>query len=295
MKKVFLIINPHSGKYKSQSMLFDIISTMSDYDCVVTTRITNRQGDARAFALDACTNGDYDLVVCSGGDGTLNETVDGVYTSGKAIPIGYIPSGSTNDYARSLGISSDYKEATVRCIVGEPHTLDIGKMDNRHFNYIASFGMFTSVSYSTPQSLKKLLGHMAYVMAGMKDITKIKSTHARFTYDGNVLEGDYIFGAIANTTSIGGVVHLKDNLVEFNDGLFEVCLVKMPRNPADLMKITVGALSSDFSSECFEYCKVKTAKIEFDDEIAWSLDGEKHITGSDVCVDVIPNAVTIML
>ena len=295
MKKVFLIINPHSGKYKSQSMLFDIISIMSDHDCLVTTRITKRPGDARSFATDACNSGLYDMIVCSGGDGTLNETVDGIYRSGKIIPLGYIPSGSTNDYARSLGISSDYKEATIRSITGEPHPLDIGKIDDRYFNYIASFGMFTSVSYSTPQSLKKLLGHMAYVLAGMKDITKIKSTHARFSYNDKVMEGDYIFGAIANTTSIGGVVHLKDSYVEFNDGLFEVCLVKMPRTPADLMKITVGALSSDFSSECFEYCKVKTVKIEFDDEIAWSLDGEKHITDSKVCIDVIPNAVTIML
>ncbi len=295
MKNIFLIINPHSGKYKSQSMLFDIISIMSEHDYIVTTRITQKQGDARSFAIEACNSGLYDLIVCSGGDGTLNETVDGIYTSGKAIPLGYIPSGSTNDYARSLGISADYKEATLRCVMGDPHPLDIGRMDNRHFNYIASFGMFTAVSYTTPQSVKKLLGHMAYVLAGMKDITKIKSTHARFILEDKVLEGDYIFGAIANTTSIGGVVHLKESFVEFNDGLFEVCLVKMPKNPADLMKITMGALSSDFSYENFEYCKTSSVKIEFEDDVSWSLDGEQYVSNSSVCVEVIPSAVTIML
>lgn len=294
MKRVLLIINPSSGKLKSKNMLFDIVNIMSQNDCLVTVRITQKAGDAAEFAAEGCNSGMFDRIVCSGGDGTLNETVSGIVKADKKIPLGYIPSGSTNDYAKSIGLSTDIKESALRSINGELHPIDIGVFGGRYFNYIASFGVFTAVSYNTPRSMKKILGHLAYVLAGIKDIAKIKSCHAKVECDGKVYEGDYIFGALANTTSIGGMVHIKETLVEFNDGLFEVCFVKKPKGPGDLLKIISGALHSDYSSECFDAFQAQKLKITVPDNTPWSLDGEKHISESEIDFEVIKSAIEIV-
>lgn len=294
MKEVLLIINPNSGKLKNKSMLFDIINTMTQNDCTVTVRITQRIGDATLYACEACNSDRYDIIVCSGGDGTLNEVTSGIASCEKKLPLGYIPSGSTNDYARSIGISSDIRTAARNAVCGELHTIDMGKINERYFNYIASFGAFTSVSYSAPQSLKKLLGHTAYVLEGIKDIAKIKSRHIRFECDDQIYDDNYIFGAVSNTTSIGGIVHIDESLVGLNDGLFEVCLVRKPRNPAELLQIISGALNSDFSGKCFEFFKTDTIKACFEEELPWSLDGEKHVTCGDVSIHIIKDAITLI-
>lgn len=295
MKKVLLIINPNSGKLKNKSMLFDIINVISDHKCLVTTRITHRLGDAREIARESCKCGLYDMIVCSGGDGTLNETVSGAVLSGCPLPIGYIPSGSTNDFAKSMGISSDMLISAKNAVTGNPTRIDVGSINGTHFNYIASFGAFTSVSYNAPQSLKRLLGHMAYVLAGIKDLTNIKSIPVTIeSYDKKLCE-DFIFGAVTNTTSIGGIVRLDEALVGFNDGVFEVCLVKKPKNPAELMKVIMGALNSDFANDCFMF--FKTDKVHFDmpDNIDWTIDGEKFGSSKDINVEVLKGAVEFML
>lgn len=295
MKRVLLIINPHSGKLKNKSMLFDIINIMSEHGCIVTTRITNKTGDAKNFAKQGGESGEYDLVVCSGGDGTLSETVAGIIDSVANLPIGYIPSGSTNDYAKSMGIPSDMIEAAELAVSGREHSIDIGMINGSYFNYIASFGALTSVSYSAPQSLKNMLGHMAYVLAGIKDLANIRSTHVRIESEDNVYEDDYIFGAVTNSTSIGGIVKIDDELVEFNDGLFEVCLVKKPKNPADLTRIVMGALNSDFGSDCYEFFKASNLTIEMEDGIDWSLDGEKYKGSAKTEIKVLKSAVKLKL
>ena len=294
MKRVLLIINPNSGKLKGKNMLFDIINTMSCNDCLVTVKITQKSGDATDFATAACDSGMFDQIVCSGGDGTLNETVSGIVKAQHRLPLGYIPSGSTNDYAKSMGIPFDIHESTLRAVNGELHPIDIGIFNGKHFNYIASFGVFTAVSYNTPRSMKKVLGHLAYVLAGIKDIAKIKSRHAKIECDGKVYEGDYIFGALANTTSIGGMVHIKETLVEFNDGLFEVCFVKKPKGPGELMKIISGAMHSDFSSDLFEAFKASKLKITVPKDTAWSLDGEKFISEPEFDFEVLKSAIEIV-
>ena len=295
MKRVMLIINPHSGKLKNKATLYDIIKVMSDNDALVTTCFTKKEGDALSFSRYACDCGEYDLIVCSGGDGTLNETVAGITDSENKLPLGYIPSGSTNDYARSVGIPSNPRLAAKNAVCGHPHSIDVGDIDNRHFNYIASFGAFTSASYNAPQSLKNLMGHMAYVLAGLKDFGNLKSTHVKIECEDNSYEGDYIFGAITNTTSIGGIVKLDDNLVGFNDGLFEVCLVKTPQNPADAVKIIMGALNSDFSDSSFEFFKASSLEITVPDKTPWSLDGEKYVSGEKISVKIIKSAITLLL
>ncbi len=295
MKSIMLIVNPNSGKSKPKSMLFEIIEALSGSNCLVTTLITQKKGDATEFALFACNKGIYDMIICCGGDGTLSETISGILKSDNLLPLGYIPCGSTNDYARSLGISSDYVKAANVAANGEEYPVDIGMINGSHFNYVASFGLFTSVSYSAPRSLKSMLGHTAYVLEGTKELTKIKANHVRIETESGVYEDDYIFGAIANSTSIGGIVKLNETLVSFNDGVFEICLVKMPKNPADIVKIARGIMNSDFTDSCFEFFRASSLKIKAPDDMAWSLDGEKAEPGSDIEVDILHSAIKLML
>lgn len=295
MKNVLLIINPRSGRLKNKSSLFDITDIINNKGFLVTTRITHNVGDAQAFAKEGAESGLYDTIVCSGGDGTLRETVAGVFSSQCEVHIGYIPSGSTNDFARSMGISSDIREAAEVAVCGTEHFIDVGCIGDTCFNYIASFGAFTSASYNASQSLKNMLGHTAYVLEGIKDITNIKAISARFESDGKVYEGDYLFGAITNSTSIGGIVKIDDELVEFNDGLFEVCLLKKPRTPVELTRIVRGTLNSDFSSDMFDFFKTNNLKIEMENAIDWSLDGEKYCGKEKMEINIIKSAFKIRL
>lgn len=295
MKRVMLIVNPHSGRTKPKSMLFEIIDVLSDHDCIVTTRLTREKGDSSKFSYEAALSGDYDLIICCGGDGTLSETISGILKSGKSVPIGYIPCGSTNDYARSLGISSDHVEAARCAVNGKVYPVDIGMINGTHFNYIASFGLFTSVSYSASRNLKSMLGHMAYVLEGTKELTKIKPNHIRIETESGIYEDDYIFGAVANSTSIGGIVKIDETLVSFNDGVFEICLVKMPKNPSDLVKILRGTMNSDFTPDCFEFFRASSLKVIAPVDMPWSLDGEKFMPGSDIKIDIIHSAAELVL
>ena len=293
-KRVLFIINPTSGKMKSKANFFDIINTMSENDCVVTVRITTKLGDATEFAVEACNCGLYDHIVCCGGDGTLNETMAGILTCENKLPLGYIPSGSTNDYARTLGIPSDVVEASAIAVTGEHYSIDVGCMDGFYFNYVASFGVFTSVSYNASQSMKNVMGHLAYVLEGVIDLTKIKSIPVKVKADNVVYEGNYIFGAIANTTSIGGLLKIKETLVSLNDGVFEICLVKEPKNPADVLNIIRGIMNSEYSTSSFEFFKASNLEITVPENLAWSLDGEKYISGPDVSVRIIHDAAKIV-
>ena len=295
MKNIMLIVNPNSGKSKPKSMLFEIIGTLSQKDCLVTTLITQKEGDAIDFALFACEEKKYDMTICCGGDGTLSETISGIMKSTAPLPLGYIPCGSTNDYAKSLGISEDYVEAAMRAVDGQVYPVDIGIINGRHFNYIASFGLFTSVSYNASRNLKSMLGHTAYVLEGTKELTKIKTNHVRIETETGIYEDDYIFGAVANSTSIGGIVKLDETLVSFNDGVFEICLVKKPKNPADLVNIIRGMMNSDFTFDCFEFFRASSLKITAPDDMAWSLDGEKAEPGSDIDINIIHSAVNLMI
>ncbi len=293
MKNVLLIINPRSGKLKNKSMLFDIIDAISEEGYLATTRITRNVGDAELFAKEGTESGMYDTIVCSGGDGTLRETVSGAYAAGGTVPIGYIPSGSTNDYARSIGIPFEAREAAKLAVLGREHFVDVGQIEGTCFNYVASFGAFTSASYNASQSLKNMIGHTAYVLEGIKDLANIKAIEARFESDGQVYEGEYIFGAVTNSTSIGGIVKIDDNLVEFNDGLFEVCLMKKPKTPMELTRIVRGAINSDFSCDMYEFFKTSNLKIEMKDAIDWSIDGEKYTGKEEMEITVNKSAVKI--
>lgn len=273
-KHALILVNPTAGKLRSKNAVFDIISTLNQKEIRTTVQITQRKGHSLEEANQAAQNG-YDFVVCCGGDGTLNETVTGMITASQKLPIGYIPTGSTNDFANSMGISLTPSDAAKQISQLSLVSIDIGQFEeNRYFTYIASFGIFTAVSYNTPQATKNILGHLAYVLEGVKDLTKIQSHHVVTKSPEYQSEGDYIFGAVCNTTSVAGIVKLAPDLVATNDGLFEVLLIKMPKNPAELHRIILGLTLSDFKDSMFEF--FKTSQVEFvtNPDLNWTLDGE---------------------
>ena len=218
--KAMIIINPRAGKMRAKTALFDVAETFcrAGYEPVV--QITAEKGDGIRFAKKAAKE-KFDLVVCLGGDGTLNEVISGIIDSGSSVPLGYIPTGSTNDFARTLGLATVPKKAAERIVSGTPNFVDAGKFgDDRYFTYIASFGMFTAVSYNTQQTTKNVMGHMAYVLEGIRDIGLVKPYHIKVSTPDKTYEGDYIFGSVTNSTSVGGIVKLEKSLVDLSDGLY---------------------------------------------------------------------------
>jgi len=273
MKKVIVILNPHAGKMKSKNALFNIVDSLCADNWNVTVQTTQYRGHATEISANAKADG-YDLIVCCGGDGTLNEVIGGIMEVGSDIPIGYIPAGSTNDFASSMNISLDIKKAVANIINNKPSAFDIGQFNERYFSYIASFGAFTATSYTTPQNVKNTLGHFAYVLEGIRDLGSLTKYRMSVKADNFGEEADYIFGAVSNSTSVGGVVKLDSDIVDMCDGLFEVVLIKYPKNIADLNKVINGILASDFTSDAFTF--IKTSRVEFDMEkiFPWTLDGE---------------------
>jgi YegS/Rv2252/BmrU family lipid kinase len=251
------------------------------------------RGHATQLASAAAAEG-YDTVICCGGDGTFNETVAGLMTiERKSRPVlGYIPAGSTNDFAASMGLSGTLREAARVTVSDHQTRIDIGHFrplgmnhpPARHFSYIASFGAFTATSYSTSQAAKNLFGHLAYLVAGIKDLGNIQAHHAAFDLqDGTRIEGDFIFGAVTNTTSAGGVIKLPSDLVSLSDGLLELFLIHMPKTALDLQRIATALLAQDFSGcPLIELHHIKSVRILMDDCLSWSLDGEEALGGKRI-------------
>ncbi len=272
-KRLLLIINPVAGKMKSKSALFDIVKVFCEHEFDVTVKLTARRGHGTEIAESE--HDKYDLIVCVGGDGTLNEVVRGLVRAGSHTPIGYIPAGSTNDFANSIGLSSTPKQAALNIAIGSPLKLDIGAFKEVNFTYIASFGAFTSASYSTPQATKNAIGHIAYILEGIKDLSTLKPVHVKIEADGETHEGNYIFGGIANSTSVGGIVKLKKELVDMSDGLFEVILIKNPKNLNHLNEIILALMTSEYkNNKSIEYFKASELKVTTEDKLPWTVDGE---------------------
>lgn len=297
MHDMLLILNPCAGKMKSKAMLFHIVEIFCRRGHRVTVQLTNARGHAAELARDAAELG-HTLLVCCGGDGTLNEVVNGNMQSAHPLPIGYIPAGSTNDFAASAGIPITVRKAAEAIADGKPCSFDLGRFEGgRYFTYIASFGAFTSASYSAPQPVKNLLGHLAYVLEGIKDLSNIKPYHVLIEADGRTFEGDYVFGAASNSTSVGGMVKFPSETVCMNDGLFEGVLVKQPRSPSELHQIVRALAKPDFTGE-------STAQIEFfqaaslcfymPETATWSLDGEAVPAASNVRIENQPSALTLI-
>ena len=275
MKKMLFVINPFAGMRKAAKVLPEILSVFNRADFDVRIYVTAGHMDAiQAVARMAPGT---DLVVCSGGDGTFNETVTGLMQAGLDIPIGYIPSGSTNDFATTLGIPVDCIAAAKMIVEGVPVAYDTGKFGSRYFSYVASFGAFTKASYSTPQSVKNLLGHIAYLLEGMQELSQIRKLHVKLTLDeGEVLEDDYLFGAICNSTSVGGIMTLDPNQVDLTDGKFEVLLVRAPRTLQEIPECLLSVQKQQYNSAMMTFRSASRILVETDPEMPWTLDGEKE-------------------
>ena len=292
-KKLLLIVNPVAGTRMSRTAVFDVLSRFCGAGMRVTIELTQFRGHARELAAAAERDG-FDLVVCCGGDGTLNEVLSGLISSGSKLPVGYIPAGSTNDFAQTLGLPTNPSEAAYRVCEGRVMPLDFGRFgDDSYFSYIASFGAFTAASYSAPQDLKNVLGHLAYVIEGIKELSSITAYDVKCSSGDRDYSGRYIFGSVSNTSSVGGIVKLPEGSYDLSDGLFEVILVKEPRNLDDLNKVLTGAMSGDFTLDCFE-C-FKSSELCFSIEgAAWSLDGEKAVPDGPVKITNLKHAVTLL-
>ncbi|MCQ2456560.1 MAG: YegS/Rv2252/BmrU family lipid kinase [Clostridia bacterium] len=279
---------------KAKSALFDIVQIFCENGLDVSVTVTSYAGHATEIAENLDES--YDIVACAGGDGTLNEVIAGVLRGGRNVPIGYIPCGSTNDFASTIGLSKDLGKAALDIATGKEVGFDIGRFGDRYFSYVASFGAFTKASYSAPQGMKNVLGHAAYILEGIKDIPSIKSEHVKVEIDdGRVYENDYIFGAITNTTSVGGILTLDKTLVTLNDGKFEMLLVKKPKNIGDLTRCISALLSQKTDCDMFDFCELSKAKITTAGPLAWSLDGEKADSDIDVTIENLHTAVRVIL
>lgn len=291
--RLLFILNPIAGRTHAKKNLHNAIELLKEhYNIVMKT--TDSKGHATDLVLKY---GDkYDLIVCSGGDGTLNEVISGIMQLEKKVTLGYIPSGTTNDFASSLNISSHMDTAAMTIINGTPRTVDVGLFgEKRYFSYIASFGAFTGTSYSTPQSYKNLIGHLAYVLEGMRDIPNIRPYHLRVETGGITYEDDYIFGAVSNSVSIGGLLKLDSNDVDLDDGLFEILLIKNPKTPIELSRILNSIRKREYKDKLIQFIKAQEATFYMDESISWSIDGEYENGCSKVSIQNIPHAIRILV
>ena len=290
-KKLLFIYNPRAGKGQIRNNLLDIIDTFVKAGYVVTARPTQYAGEAVGLAADRTAK--YDLVVCSGGDGTLDEVVTGIMKSVRRRPIGYIPAGSTNDFAQSLNIPKNMAEAAKIAVSGRMFACDVGSFNEKTFVYIAAFGLFTEVSYETSQDVKNVLGHMAYLLEGMKRLSAIRSYPMRITYGDTTIVDDFIFGMVTNSASVGGFKRITGKNVRLDDGVFEVTLIKRPKNPIELNNIMVSLLNRDIDTDAM-YC-FRTSKVEITsaEPLSWTLDGEYGGTHTKVVIENICRGVDI--
>ncbi|MCL2718552.1 MAG: YegS/Rv2252/BmrU family lipid kinase [Lachnospiraceae bacterium] len=291
--KLLFIYNPRAGKAKIRSNLLDIIDIFTKAGFVVTAHPTQATGDAtRIFERVKAAN--YDVIVCSGGDGTLDEVVSGMMKQKLKIPLGYIPAGTTNDFARNLRISSNMLTAAERICQRHTFSCDIGYLNEANFIYIAAFGLFTDVSYETSQDIKNVIGQTAYILEGIKRLTDLKVSRMRVISEGIDFEDDFIFGMVTNSISVGGFKHLTGKRVKLDDGLFEVILIKKPKNPLELNNLITALLKRNYNTE-YMY-SFKTEKISFaaDEEIPWTLDGEFGGRHTEVTIRNMRQAIEII-
>ena len=294
MKKLLLIVNPVSGKMKAKSTILDVILEFQRSGFEVTVMPTEKRGHATEITARAEVNG-FETVVCFGGDGTLNETICGLMRIGSKLPLGYIPAGSTNDFAVSMKLSNVPKKAAEMIVKGQVNPIDIGSFNgDRYFTYVACFGAFTATSYNVSQGFKNALGHFAYVLGSVKELTSIKSYDATIKMDDLTVSGEYIFVSITNSTSVAGIVKLKEELVDMSDGMFEVALVKRPRNIIELNKIITAITTSNFNNGQIEFYKSSKVEVIYDGKLDWSLDGEHAESEGTVKVENIEHGISFL-
>ncbi len=293
MKKLLFLMNPNAGMRVQKRMLTDMLSRLNRAGYLCSVYVTEKRGDATELARTE--GGNADLVVACGGDGTLNEVITGILDGGHTPSIGYLPCGSTNDFAAGVGIPNDLLRACEQLAAGSPRRLDVGRFcGSRYFSYTASFGAFTSVSYSTPQNVKNILGHTAYILSGIRSLGEIRPIHMKVTANGDVYEGDYIFGGICNSTTLGGLLKLDDSAVHMNDGFFEAILISFPPDLLAANRILNALRVYDYSDPALTFIRASSFTCENDPDLKWTLDGEEAECSPVVTVENVHNAITMI-
>ncbi len=279
MEKIFLIANPCSGTLKLKNNLLDIVRVLSDSGYVVTVYPTKCRGDATRVVR--ALGDEYTTIICCGGDGTLNEVIAGMMQNENRYRLGYVPAGTLNEWSSGLHISRNMVDAAKDITHGKIIPLDIGLFDKKYFTYTASFGAFTDASYSAPQEIKNVLGQAAYIIEGIKSLTNIKPCHMSFVHDGDEFEGDFLFGSVSNSLSVGGIIKLDESIVKLNDGMFEVLLIKKPENLVQLNQILSCILKRDFNNPNLYFFRTSQLTVKTDRDTPWTLDGEQAFPSHD--------------
>ena len=293
LKSLHLIINPNAGTRQGRRFLPEMISVFNKAGYLCSVYVTEKRGDAVDFARAHA--GEADLVVACGGDGTLNEVITGLQQGGHRTPLGYIPCGSTNDFAAGLGLPTDPVAACESVVSGSAQMLDVGLFSpDRYFSYTASFGAFTSVSWSTPQNVKNVIGHAAYILEGIRSLADIHPIHMKVTADGQEYEDDYIFGAVCNSTSLGGVLKLDDNEVHMSDGLFEALLIPFPPDLLVLNRILSALRTRHYDDPSLLFLRASKFSFTGASDIKWTLDGEEAEGAPVIEIRNIHNAVSLI-
>lgn len=293
-KKLLLIVNPRAGKCKGEKELCELLKIFQCNDFLSTVLLTEKSGDACTFVAEYGTM--HDLIVCIGGDGTFSEVVAGMIGGKVKKPVGYIPAGSTNDYGASLGLSSDIRDAAYDIVNGKTKHFDIGLYNDQPFSYVAAFGTFAKVSYSTPQELKNIWGHFAYILEGIRELPSLRPEHMQIVIDEEEIEGDFILGLISNTLSVGKILRFRPDEVDMNDGYLETTLISMPSSPKELSD-TIQAICTQSYSDCSNiiFRRCREIRIHSKQGGYWTLDGEYASSCENTVIKGLHNAIELIV
>ena len=292
MKKMLFVMNPYAGMRRAHRYLADLLTIFSQADYEIIARMTCGTGDASRIVREKCAG--VDLVVCAGGDGTFNETISGILEAGCDVPVGYIPCGSTNDFANSLKLSTNVLQAARDIVEGTAVSYDVGKFGDRYFSYVASFGAFTKASYSTPQNIKNALGHTAYILEGIQELSQLKPSHVRIQLEDAVIEDDFLFGAISNSTSLGGILTLDPKQVDMGDGVFELLLIRAPKDLLELNECVWAVQKQKYNCAMMTFVSTRELTVFPDPQMDWTLDGERCGGAQCIHVENLHHAIRLM-
>ena len=293
MKKLLFILNPYAGQRKANRFLAEIVEIFNRADYEVVVHVTAGRDDARKTALAYANK--MDLIVCCGGDGTFNETAAGILQSGVDVPVGYIPAGSTNDFASSLNLPTDVLQAAKAIVEGNTRHLDMGSFDGRYFSYVASFGAFTRASYATPQNVKNALGHVAYILSGIQELSQIRARRLRFELpDGQVFEDDYLFGAVSNSTSVAGVLTIAPDKVDMADGKLELMLIRTPKDAIELADCLVALQRQTYNCAMMTFLSTGSVKVSAPADLDWTIDGEREPGKEHISITCLQHSLKVI-
>lgn len=292
-RTLLLLFNPKSGQQTFALNLFEVVDSFTKAGFEVTVHPTQSADDVRGVITERAARFDY--LVCSGGDGTLSQAIDALMRCENRPVFGYIPSGTTNDFATSLGLPKDVLAAARVITDGKPRMLDIGKFAEEYFSYIAAFGLFTDVSYATPQSNKNVLGHLAYLLEGVKRLGSIQTFHCTLDFGDEVMSGEYIFGMITNSLSVGGFKLPIERDIRMDDGLFEIALLQMPTSFFDLQNVIATLINQERYTDSLIFRKARKVVVTAKKPMAWTLDGEFGGEFAEVTITNEHKAIEIMM